>query len=121
MRKKMNNNFNINDFSAKLKEEAENMQKRLQETQKQLTDLRVTGKAGGGMVTVTMNGRHEVVQITINPALQDEDLKMISDLMAAAFNDAVKQVEKISQEKIAQLTSGLNNIGGFMGEGEGQG
>ena len=117
----MDNNFNINDFSAKLKEEAEKMQSRLQETQKQLTDLRVNGKAGGGMVTITMNGRHEVVQTTINPALQDEDLKMIADLVSAAINDAVKQVEKISQEKIAQLTSGLNNIGGFMGEGEGEG
>lgn len=117
----MNSNFNINDFSAKLKEEAENMQQRLQETQKQLTDLRVSGKAGGGMVVVTMNGRHEVTQITISPALEGEDSKMIADLVAAAFNDAVKQVEKISQEKIAQLTSGLNNIGGFMGEGEGEG
>ena len=110
------NNFNINDFSAKLKQEAEKMQSRLQETQKQLTDMRVVGKAGGGMVTVEMNGRHDVSQVKINPALHDEDMKMVEDLVAAAINDAVKQVEKISQEKIAQLTSGLNNIGGFMGD-----
>lgn len=117
----MDNNFDINQFSAKLKEEAEKMQSRLQETQQQLTDMRVIGKAGGGMVTVEMNGRHDVTQVKINPALQDEDLKMLEELAAAAFNDAVKQVEKISQAKIAQLTSGLNNMGGFMGEGEGEG
>ncbi len=110
----MTMNFDLNDFSAKLKEEAEKMQSRLQETQKQLTDLRVTGKAGGGMVTISMNGRHDVVEVKINPALQDEELKIIEELIAAAINDAVKQVEKISQEKIAHLTSGLNNIGGMM-------
>ena len=70
------------------------------------------------MVSVEMNGRHDVTQVKINPALQDEELKMLEDLLAAAFNDAVKQVEKISQEKIAQLTSGLNNLGGFMDEGK---
>lgn len=114
----MDNNFDINQFSAKLKEEAEKMQSRLQDTQQQLTDMRVTGKAGGGMVSVVMNGRHDVIEVKINPALQDEDLKIIEELIAAAINDAVKQVEKISQEKIAQLTSGLNNLGGFMGEGQ---
>lgn len=114
----MDNNFDINQFSAKLKEEAEKMQSRLQETQKQLTDMRVTGKAGGGMVTIVMNGRHDVIQVKINPALHDEELKIIEELIAAAINDAVKQVEKISQEKITQLTSGLNNIGGFMDEGK---
>jgi DNA-binding YbaB/EbfC family protein len=114
----MDNNFDINQFSAKLKEEAEKMQSRLQDTQKQLTDMRVTGKAGGGMVSLVMNGRHDVIEVKINPALQDEELKIIEELIAAAINDAVKQVEKISQEKIAQLTSGLNNLGGFMGEGQ---
>lgn len=112
----MENNFNINKFSEELKKEAEKMQSRLQETQDQLTKLRVTGKAGGGMITVEMNGRHDVTNVKINPALHDEDLKMMEELVAAAINDAVKQVEKISQEKISQLTSGLNNLGGFMGE-----
>lgn len=94
------------------------MQDRLKKTQTELESLRVNGKAGGGMVSVEMNGRHDVTQVKINPALQDEELKMLEDLLAAAFNDAVKQVEKISQEKIAQLTSGLNNLGGFMDEGK---
>jgi DNA-binding YbaB/EbfC family protein len=108
------NKFDIAQFSEQLKKEAEDMQQRLQATQKQLEELRVNGKAGGGMVTIEMNGRHDVTNVKLNPALQDEDLKMLEDLIAAAINDAVKQVEKISQEKIAQLTSGLNSMGGFM-------
>lgn len=113
----MDNNFDLGKFSEQLKKEAENMQERLKKTQNELESLRVSGKSGGGMVVIEMNGRHDVTQVKINPALQDDDLKMLEDLIAAAINDAVKQVEKISQEKIAQLTSGLNNIGGFM-EGE---
>lgn len=113
----MDNNFDLGKFSEQLKKEAENMQERLKKTQTELENLRVTGKSGGGMVTIVMNGRHDVVEVKINPALQDDDLKMLEELVAAGINDAVKQVEKISQEKIAQLTSGLNNIGGFM-EGE---
>ena len=109
-----NKDFDLGKFSEQLKKEAESMQKRLQDTQKQLEELRVNGKSGGGMVTIEMNGRHDVTNVKLNPALQDEDLKMLEDLIAAAINDAVKQVEKISQEKIAQLTSGLNNMGGFM-------
>jgi DNA-binding YbaB/EbfC family protein len=114
----MENNFDLGKFSEQLKKEAESMQDRLKKTQTELESLRVHGKAGGGMVSVEMNGRHDVTQVKINPALQDEELKMLEDLLAAAFNDAVKQVEKISQEKIAQLTSGLNNLGGFMDEGK---
>lgn len=112
----MNDNFDLGKFSEQLKKEAESMQERLKKTQTELEALRVQGKSGGGMVTIEMNGRHDVTQVKINPALQDEELKMLEDLLAAAINDAVKQVEKVSQEKIAQLTSGLNNLGGFMGE-----
>ena len=69
------------------------------------------------MVAVEMNGRHDVITVTINPALEGESHEMLGQLFAAAVNDAVKQVESVSQEKIKQLTSNLNNIGGFMGEG----
>lgn len=110
----MMDNFDINKFSEQLKQEAEKMQDRLKSTQDELTKLRVVGKANGGMVSVEMNGRHEVHSVKINPALEGEDFNMLGDLLAAAFNDAVKHVEKVSQEKIAQLTSGLNGMGGFM-------
>jgi len=112
----MDSNFNLAEFSEQLKKEAEKMQANLQETQKQLEELRVTGKAGGGMVSVEMNGRHDVLSVKINPALHDEELKTLEELIAAAINDAVKKVEKISQEKIAQLTSGLGNMGSLIGE-----
>ena len=113
-------NFDINRFSQQLQEEAKNMQERLKTTQNELENLRVVGKAGGGMVAIEMNGRHDVISVTINPALEGENHEMLGQLFAAAVNDAVKQVEVVSQEKIKQLTSNLNNIGGFMGEGEGE-
>ena len=113
----MDNNFDINRFSQQLQEEAKKMQDNLKKTQDELERLRVVGKSGGGMVAVEMNGRHDVITVTINPALEGESHEMLGQLIAAAVNDAVKQVENVSQEKIKQLTSNLNNLGGgFMGD-----
>jgi len=112
----MDSNFNLAEFSEQLKKEAEKMQTNLQETQQELENLRVVGKSGGGMVAIEMNGRHDVLSVKLNNALHDEDFKMLEDLIAAAINDAVKQVETISQEKIAKLTSGLGNMGNFIEE-----
>lgn len=98
----MDMNQNLNN----LMKEAQKMQQRMQEAQKQLSELRVTGQAGG--VRAEMNGRHEVIKITLNPSLLEEDVEMLEDLIAAAINDGVRKIEKASQEKIAQLTAGLN-------------
>jgi len=67
----------------------------------------VTGEAGGGMVKVTMNGRHEVKRVQIEPTVIAEDREMLEDLIAAAANDAVHKVEARVQEKMASLTAGL--------------
>lgn len=88
--------------------EAQKMQKRMQEAQQQLTELTVVGESGGSLVKVTMNGRHDVKTVKINPNLIDEDVEMIEDLVTAAFNDAVRKIESESKAKISQLTSGLN-------------
>lgn len=97
-----------------LVKEAQKMQQRMQEAQEQLGQLKVTGKAGGGMVEVEMNGRHDVTKVKINPSLAEEDIEMLEDLIAAAVNDAVRKVEKASKEKISQLTAGLNLPTDFM-------
>lgn len=99
----MDMNQNLNN----LMKEAQKMQERMQEAQQQLTQLEVKGEAGGGMVTVIMNGRHDVKSVKINPSILDE-VEMLEDLVCAAVNDAVRKVEKASKEKISQLTSGLN-------------
>tara|TARA_Y100000588_G_scaffold376963_1_gene455400 strand:+ start:88 stop:417 length:330 start_codon:yes stop_codon:yes gene_type:complete len=91
-----------------LMKEAQKMQQRMQEAQEQLGQLTVTGESGGGMVKIEMNGRHDVTKVKINPSLGEEDIEMLEDLIAAAVNDAVRKIEKVSKEKISQLTSGLN-------------
>ena len=112
----MNNDLggNLN----KLLEEAQKMQDKMTAAQEELTLLSVEGKAGGGMVKVTMNGRHDVSKVTIAPSLLDEEVEILQDLIAAAVNDAVRQVEKVSKEKINQLTAGLNIPTDFMKESE---
>ena len=102
----------------KLLEEAQKMQDRMKKAQDELTELSVEGKAGGGMVRVNMNGRHDVSKVTISQSLLNEEVEMLEDLIAAAVNDAVRQVEKVSKDKINQLTAGLNIPTDFMGEGD---
>ena len=100
--------MDINQNLGNLMKEAQKMQQRMQEEQQQLSELVVTGESGGGLVTVKMNGRHDVTEVKIRPALMDEDVEMLEDLVAAAINDAVRKIEKVSKEKITQLTAGLN-------------
>ena len=112
--------MDINQNLGNLMKEAQKMQQRMQEAQEQLTQLVVEGKAGGKMVTITMNGRHDAIRAKINAALLDEDIEMLEDLVVAAINDAVRQVEKASKEKISQLTAGLNIPTDFLKEDEGK-
>ena len=100
-----------------LLKEAEKMQINMKKAQEELSAVQVEGKAGGGMVIVIMNGRHEVSKVTIAKSLMEEDKGMLEDLLAAAVNAAVKQVEIISKKKITELTAGLNIPTGFT-EGE---
>ncbi|GGI83723.1 YbaB/EbfC family nucleoid-associated protein [Legionella impletisoli] len=99
--------MDINQNLNNLMKEAQKMQQRMQEAQQQLSQLIVTGESGGGMVKIKMNGRHEPVEVKINPSILEE-VEMVEDLVLAAFNDAVRKVEKASKEKISQLTAGLN-------------
>ncbi len=107
---------------SNLMKEAQKMQERMQQAQNELTEMVVVGEAGGGMVKVEMNGRHHALSVFIDESLLDEDVSdrsMLQDLVLAAINSATDRVEKKSQEKIRQLTSGLNIPQDFMkGEGE---
>jgi len=92
--------------------QAQQMQANMQKAQEELANMEVTGQAGGGMVSVVMTGRHDVKRVSIDDSLED-DKEMLEDLLAAAVNDAVRQVEKNSQEKMSGMTAGLNLPGGF--------
>ncbi len=83
-----------------LMRQAQQMQESMQKAQAELGALEVTGESGGGMVRVTMNGRHEVRGVQIDPAAVGDDRDMLEDLVAAAVNDAVRKVESARAGKI---------------------
>ncbi|MCG8378007.1 MAG: YbaB/EbfC family nucleoid-associated protein [Proteobacteria bacterium] len=87
--------------------QAQQMQANMEKAQKELAEAEVVGESGAGMVKVTMNGRHDVKRVEIDSELMNDDKEMIEDLLAAAVNDANRRVEKMSQEKMADLTSGM--------------
>ncbi|HTX25114.1 MAG TPA: YbaB/EbfC family nucleoid-associated protein [Steroidobacteraceae bacterium] len=95
---------NLND----LMKQAQAVQASMQKAQAELATVEVVGEAGGGMVKVTVNGRHEAKRVQIEPAvLSGEDREMLEDLLAAAFNDAVHKLEAKVQEKMASLMAGV--------------
>ncbi len=88
--------------------QAQKMQEDMQKAQQEIANMEVEGKAGGGMVSVIMNGRHELRGVTIDESLMKDDKEMIEDLVAAAVNDAVRKIEQESSAKMSGVTSGLN-------------
>lgn len=93
---------------GKLMQQAQQMQSRMQEAQEEMARMEVEGAAGGGMVSVTMTGRHEVRRVNIDDSLMGDDRDMLEDLIAAAVNDAVQKVEAAQKEQYADLASGMN-------------
>ncbi len=87
--------------------QAQKMQEDMKQAQERMAREEVTGESGGGMVKVTMNGRHEVRRVAIDPSLMQDDKDMLEDLVAAAVNDAVHRVGEKMQEAMAGLTAGL--------------
>lgn len=97
---------------GQLMQQAQKMQEGFKQAQQELAELEVSGEAGGGMVEVRLNGRHEVRSVRIDPSCGD-DLEMLEDLIAAAFNDAVNKVQQASKEKLSGLTGGMPMPPGF--------
>ena len=87
--------------------QAQQMQANMQKAQEEVARLEVEGAAGGGLVKVMMNGRHEVRRVHIDDSLVGDDKDMLEDLIAAAINDAVQRVEVESKEKMAKVTAGI--------------
>ena len=83
--------------------QAMQMQANLKKAQEEIAAMEVTGESGGGMVKVTMNGKHEVKRVQIEPQVASEDREMLEDLIAAAVNDAVNKVDAASQARMATV------------------
>jgi DNA-binding YbaB/EbfC family protein len=90
-----------------LMKQAQQMQENMQRMQEELAGMEVQGAAGGGLVTLTMTCRHEVKSIRIDDSLVGDDKDMLEDIVAAAFNDALRKVEQAVQDKYASMSSGL--------------
>ena len=96
-----------------LMRQAQQMQENLQKAQAELATLEVSGESGGGMVKVRMNGKHEVLRVTIDPSVAGDDRELLEDLLTAAFNDAVRKVESQTQAKFAGMMGGMQLPPGF--------
>jgi len=93
---------------GQLMKQAQQMQADMAKAQEEMAQLTVTGESGAGMVKITMTCKHEVQGLDLDPSLFDDDKDMLEDLIIAAFNDAVRKVEKTVQEKFSGMASGLN-------------
>jgi len=91
-----------------LMKQAQQMQANMQKAQEEIAAMEVTGESGGGMVKVTINGRHEAKRVQIDPSVPMDDREMIEDLVAAAFNDAAHRLEAMTQQKMSGLMGGMN-------------
>ena len=98
---------------AGLMKQAQQMQDNMKKAQEDLALTEVEGQAGAGLVKVLMTCRHGVKRVTIDPSLLGEERDMLEDLVAAAFNDAVRRVEVTTQDKMAELTKGMPMPPGF--------
>jgi DNA-binding YbaB/EbfC family protein len=91
---------------AGLMQQAQKMQEEMLKTQEELARMEVSGQAAGGLVKVTMTGKHAVRKIQIDPSLLD-DREMLEDIVTAAVNDAVNRVAANLQERMSDMTAGI--------------
>ena len=108
MKARMPAGFGRPDMNA-LMRQAQKMQDDMKAKQAELDAAENTGSASGEMVPVRMNGKHEILGITIKPeAVDPDDIEMLEDLVAAAVNATVKQVDETAEAEMGKLTGGLN-------------
>ncbi|WP_151446371.1 YbaB/EbfC family nucleoid-associated protein [Lacisediminimonas profundi] len=98
---------------AGLMKQAQAMQDNMKKMQDQLASIEVEGQSGAGMVKVIMTCKHDVKRVAIDASLVGEDKDMLEDLVAAAFNDAVRKAEATTQEKMSGVTAGMPLPPGF--------
>jgi DNA-binding YbaB/EbfC family protein len=98
---------------AGLMQQAQKMQENMKRVQDELAQAEVEGQGGAVMVKVLMTCKNQVRRVSIDPSLVGDDRDMLEDLVAAAFNDAVRRAEETTQEKMAAVTAGMPMPPGF--------
>lgn len=101
-------------MDPKMVRQLQQMQQKMVQAQEDLANETVTSTAGGGAVTVVMNGHHEVMSVTLDPdAVSPEDVEMLQDMILAALNDALSKAQTMAQEKMSAVTGGMKIPGMF--------
>ena len=96
----------MTDFGDMMKQ-AQKIQGQMQKAHAEIAEMQVQGESGAGLVKVTMNGRHEVSRVEIDPSVLAEEKSVLEDLLAAACNDTVRRVEKAQADKMQELGGGM--------------
>lgn len=95
-------------------QQMQQMQRKMEEMQAELDVKEVEATAGGGAVSITANGKREIIKVTIKPDVVDpDDVEMLQDLIMVAANEALRQIEEMTQSEMGKLTGGLS-IPGLM-------
>ena len=99
---------------AAMLKQAQKMQQEMLRLQEEQENKTFTAKSGGGMVTATVNGKHELVSLEVNPeAVDPDDVEMLQDMVMAAVNEAMRSADAEAASNMSRLTGGLN-LGGLF-------
>ncbi len=105
MRRMMPGGGNMNQMMKQMQK----MQRDLEKTQAELEAMEISASSGGGMVEATVNGKKEIVSLKIDPDVLDpDDVEMVEDMVIAAVNEALREIEQISERELGKLTGGIN-------------
>jgi DNA-binding YbaB/EbfC family protein len=94
-------------------QQAQKMQENVKRINDELANVEVEGQSGAGLVKVTLTCKYKTRRVSIDPTLLGDDREMLEDLLAAAFNDAVRRAEETTQERMASVTAGMPLPPGF--------
>lgn len=96
-----------------LMKQAQKMQKQMEESNKELETKEITASAGGGAVEVTISGKKEILKVKLSEDVVDpDDIEMLEDLIVAATNEAIREMEALSQSYMSKITGGMGGLGG---------
>ena len=99
---------------AAMMKQAQKLQQQMMQMQQEQEAKTFTAKAGGGMVSATVNGKHELVGLEINPeAVDPDDVEMLQDMVMAAVNEAMRTADAEAANNMSRMTGGLN-LGGLF-------
>lgn len=100
--------------NKKMLQQLQQMQARMAKMQEELDEATVTGTAGGGAVSVTVNGQQKVMAVSIEPEVMEEGAELLADMVLAAVNDALDKSRELAAKQMGQLTAGLGLPPGLL-------